>query len=578
MICRQSRVIATLALLAGLALAAPQRGSAQTAYRGSARLYNLDAVTVVYPASDEATRAANRASAERRAAYLREVYDIDATVAADDAVDDAALESDLLVLGWNNRLIDPERAPGILSVEESKRQFLDSVPIAEGEDLLFAHTSPFHRERTLVFWSRIDSERDRFVVLPFRGSDWAVYRDFLVIGQGMFAGGRDWPPTRNEFAEYDRRALSGPLPVQARSKHFTLRALPELLQKSAAEKILETREAALARAAADLGMPGEEFRVDLTVHRDKETKEERTGVAAPSHSLPSRGLTHMTLGLARSLTPREEVHLLAAERLGPCTRTAMYDGLGAALILPEGPSGLPMYAAMLHERGALPGVDEMLDEESYRSLRRRRVGMPASALLVAWLRSVGGRDLLSRAYTHPAPDSKVLGGWMDLSPDQVDASFRSWVSTLAEGAREEIEFRSAEAEARKLRSGGDPAGAAELLVRALELRPDDPKTLYTLALALMEAGDGEAAEQRLKRLVGLDVGSADARYVIFGHYQLGRLYESLERREEALDRYRRVLELPDRHDAHRKAREAIEELSAEGADGSAQAGHETEDE
>ena len=67
--------------------------------------------------------------------------------------------------------------------------------------LLFAHASPFNRERALVFWSRMDPERDRFVVLPFLGSDWAVYRDFLVIEQGMFEAGRKWPPTRNEFAE-----------------------------------------------------------------------------------------------------------------------------------------------------------------------------------------------------------------------------------------------------------------------------------------------------------------------------------------------------------------------------------------
>ena len=48
-----------------------------------------------------------------------------------------------------------------------------------------------------------------------------------------------------------------------------------------------------------------------------------------------------------------------------------------------------------------------------------------------------------------------------------------------------------------------------------------------------------------------------SRFVVFGHYQLGRVLDILGRREEALAHYRAMLDLPEQHDSHTLAREAI---------------------
>jgi hypothetical protein len=51
------------------------------------------------------------------------------------------------------------------------------------------------------------------------------------------------------------------------------------------------------------------------------------------------------------------------------------------------------------------------------------------------------------------------------------------------------------------------------------------------------------------------LGPGDSRFRIFGHYQLGRVYDLAGRRAEALTEYDAVLALPDEHDAHAQAKE-----------------------
>ena len=45
--------------------------------------------------------------------------------------------------------------------------------------------------------------------------------------------------------------------------------------------------------------------------------------------------------------------------------------------------------------------------------------------------------------------------------------------------------------------------------------------------------------------------------MIFGHYQLGQVLDHRGRPKEARAEYEKVLELPDRYESHRMAREAL---------------------
>ena len=72
----------------------------------------------------------------------------------------------------------------------------------------------------------------------------------------------------------------------------------------------------------------------------------------------------------------------------------------------------------------------------------------------------------------------------------------------------------------------------------------------------MRIPDYAAAERNLRKVIRAGLPENDPLHV-FGYYQLGRLYDLMGRRDDALEAYRKVLALPDVHDSHRSAQDAI---------------------
>ena len=218
-----TRALRRLAIVASFLAAAqlPSAAQPKPRYHGAARLFTLNEVTVVYPAGSDSNRDTHRLSAERSADFLRAVHGVQVEVAPDDGVSPKQLQGNLLLLGWGNQLLPTDEATRPIVESADGRRFLAQTRIAPGDDLLFSWSSPYNPRRLLVFWSRIDLELDRFMTLPFLGSDWAIYRDFVILGQGMFADGDTWPPERNPYAE---RPPSEPQPLATgrSSTHYRL--------------------------------------------------------------------------------------------------------------------------------------------------------------------------------------------------------------------------------------------------------------------------------------------------------------------------------------------------------------------
>jgi Flp pilus assembly protein TadD len=538
-----------LALLpAGLSAADPK-----PAYAGAARLYSLNQVTVVYPAAEGEDVETNRLSAERRAAFLRHDHGIEADVVVDGAVDAEILAGNLLLLGWGNRLLDREAAAAPIQKAATARLFLDSIQVAAHDDLLFAHSSPFNSQKELIFWSRIDPELDRMLLLPFFGSDWAVYRDFSIVEQGMFKKDRAWPPRRNPNAEKDWRSEMKVLPARQSSAHYRLHYLEETLDADGAAAILETREKVLSSLVELLGEPPEDFHIALFLYRNGARKEELTAIATNAHSFPARRESHMTVRHARSADPGQEVLLLAGALMGPCYYTALCQGLAFALRDVLGEGALPALAAQMVGNDNLPPIDDLLDEDKLR-LMNRQLGMPAIGLLASWLRDQGA---LERAWRSRRLATEDIAIAMELEPAAVEAGFKGYVERLARDAGEDLAFRQALGEAEILYERGDTVGTVQALEQALQLRPDDPETLHKLVLALKQAGEPERLEQRLQQLVGLKIDPSQVSFIMFGHYQLGMLYDSQGKKKKARAQFEKMLELPDGNEAHRRAREAL---------------------
>lgn len=554
-----NRWILSLALLSASAATAQVEVEQRPvqAYEGAAAIGNLDRVTVVYPQADGEVGLRHRASARLRASYLRERYGVVAEVAADDATTEEQLRGHLLLLGWDNRLLGNDRVARPFQRDSDGFKFL-GIPGGPEDDLLWMHVSPYNSEKYLAFWSRMDPELDRFLAFPFIGSDYAVYRDYFVLRQGMFAPSGTWPPTRNPEAEHEEPFYEPP--VTQASAHYQLRAAgPAAVAQAAA--ILAAREAALERAVALSGLPaGDRFRVELFVYPDRETKDRLTGVADPVHSVPPRRALFMTLDRALVRNPHEELHLLAAHAYGPCPLTALYEGLVFVLTERDRRNALDAYAALAVQRGIEVALGDILDDERLRRQAQAGLGLAPAGWLVDWIESSGGRSLVRELYGMNG--EQVLQRLaVALGPGAPPAErFRDWLAERARAGAEESRFRAALAHARQRAAAGDLFGRAQALSEALAIRPDDAEVAYQLALSWFEVGQPDEARPVFERLA--QSTTAGSSYVpAFARYQLGRIREGAGETAEAARLYREVLALPDVHDSHRLATEALARLA-----------------
>jgi tetratricopeptide (TPR) repeat protein len=529
---------------------------------GTEFLSEVEHLVVVYPVGSGEDEEINRLSGQRRAGFLNHLFGYEAEFVADDEVTEAQLASDLLVLGWNNRLLGTDEAPRPFVREGPGWRFANAMVVQPDQDLMFTTASPYNPKRRLFFWTRIDLELDKFSVLPFLGSDWAIYRGYEVVAQGMFDDSGVWPPVRNPYAENVNDDVRAIYPAQGTSEHYTIHYPRELITRQQRDAILAARERALAAALASLGQPEDELKIALYLFPDLDVKETLSGVPDPMHSLGRSAELFMLPRDAGSDSPHEEVHLVAQQVLGPCHHTALHEGLAmVAGRRPDAGKELSLYAAALVDKDAVPTVAELLDEEGIRVLNLRGLGFPAAGLLVEWILDQGGTQALKKIYPARPLTEQRLAESLGLSPAGANTAFRKYVVAQAKQGGEDFRFQQARAEASQMGQDGDWAGAADRLTAASRLRPEDPDTLYRLALAEIRAERLEAAETTLRRLLNVATVATGprGRYKIFGHYQLGQVLHRTGRSESAREQYRAMLALPDRYESHRMAREALGE-------------------
>jgi len=549
------RSIRISVLLLCMAMASTVARTRLQAFEGFAALFNVDRVTVVYPAEADGNPAVPRLSAERAAAFLQSKHGVISEVVSDAAVTREQREGHLLLLGWNNLLLGTGKAPVPFIRRPDGYRLLGSIPIDTDKDLLFIHRSPYNSEKYLAFWSRMDPELDRFNVLPFHGSDWGVFLGYYATHLGMFEDRAEWPPRLK--TDGSMSLPYRPSPVRRESEHYALHYPAGLLRAEEVDRIVDARERAYRAAAQAVGDPGPGFRIDLHLFVDNKTKTNESGVPDSVHSVPRRRELFMMFQHAVAADPHEEIHILAHAAMGPCYHTALYEGL--AIVRGRSTAAeLDAFVGLLVETGRLPTVGDLLDEERLRKLVESRAGFPASGLLIAWIQETAGPAALRHIYTMMGATPAALAGPLELSPDGVEPAFRAWAEAKAEGAAGELAFRKALAEAQASYAKADDAGVARALARGLEARPGDPRTLYRLGFALIRTEEYKLAGRRFQQLLDLEPDDQNLRYQVFAHYQLGKLEDLRGRRKQALERYRQVLALPDVQNSHRMAREAID--------------------
>lgn len=526
-------------------------------YPGAAAFVDVGTLTVVYPAGPTEPVEENRRSAEARARWLASAYKNKVEVAADDQVTEEQKTGNLLLLGWTNRVLGSSEIARPFLHDVNGTLFLGIKEQDPDVDLLLFHKNPLNWSAYILFWSRIDPERDRFQVVPRVGSDWAMYRDFQPIRQGMFRPGRVWPPLRDTTAEADHShgEIAGPgTPTGMDSQHYHGTYDRSKITEAEFRSILEARETALAKAIAAVGPVPPGFQILFYVYEDEAAKRDASGVADPTHSVLASKELYMVRRYARSTSPHEEVHLVARAVYGPCFSSAIYEGLAIAVEGTWKGSDMNAHAAVLSRQGKLPGPAVLLDEERFRALPDA-LGLPAAGIFMTYLRQTYGPEGVKKIYGWDRGGVAAFAALLGTTEEQLATSFAAWAATKAAEQKNQLDFVAAEEDARAKQLVGDWAGMTKALRRALEAKPGDPQTLFNLAAAQMRADDFSGAEATLKQLLAAPLPAAQSRFVVFGHYQLGRVYDLAGRRAEALAEYDVVLALPDDHGSHDLARE-----------------------
>jgi len=561
------RSLLLIALLAAL-VAVPSRAeepgepddsSVREVFSGAGLLYSMPEVTVVYPAGPGEDRERNRISAERRAAFLRGRYETKTLVVADVDITEEHHDDNLLVLGWNNRVL---AATGQVELSESGWNFL-GIERGFSHDLLFAWVSPYDSSHQFAFWSRIDPELDRYLVLPFFGSDYVVFERYYAEQYGRFKREEIvWPPARNVEVMIDnrtRRPISTP---RDSSEHYVLYDLIGLTDLEAAA-ILEAREEAWRVSTELLGSPEKPKKIQLYVYGDSDHKEVVSFVHDARHHLPADNELHLTKVIAMNPGPHEDSHLVARQLWGPGYLSVIVEGVAVWTEQNLGDNQLPVYAAMLTGREEPPSAADLLDEESMRVLVRNRVGFTYAGLFVSWLREAFGPEAVGRAYGVYDSDLEELSRVPDIPSGEIDGKFRDFVLAQAALGADEAAFRAAQGEGRHYKDLGDYERAVPAYERALEIKPDHLSTRYNLARLQKELDMLDSAEDNLRRILKAPQERRQGVLTSLTWFQLGDVLTERGDAGKAREAYEAVLELPDDREIHSRAQEALEALEAD---------------
>ncbi len=547
------------ALLCLLIAALPAAAQLGVADLGAARLLHIDRLVVVYPAGPGQDVELNRWSAERRAAFLAESRDIEVEVVADDAVKPVHRARHMLVLGWDNRVFN-EKVPAPFKWDGRKLEFLGQTHTGQQLDLLLSHNSPYHPERVLFFWSRIDPPIDRFMTLPIRGSDWVVLDRYLAVRQGMFARQPTWPPQRDDTAEKDhtsdlkaydnaRRTLRG--------KHYTMTYPGEGMSPQRAAQILEQRDTAVLEAAKKLGVSPEGYRFRLHVYKDVDEKLKLTGVTDRAHSYPRSGELFVVDEYAAARSFREEIHLLTQSSLGESASSAVYEGFAVHHQGRFAGMELDLLIGTLLDAGELPKVEQILDEEVFRRIQPQ-AGFGTAALLIRWMLERKGLDGLKAIYRPGPLTAADVARAAGVPTGNLDSELARYAKKFAGSRQSEVDYLAAMKRASEAHLISDYAGIAQAMRDALEAKPEDPQALFNLASANTRLKEYALSQRILTQLLELNLDPQESHFPVFAVFDLGRLADIQGKREEALAQYRKVLTMKDHFDAHNLAREAID--------------------
>ncbi len=517
-------------------------------------------VMIVSPTLNEKKIEAGQVSCERKKSFLERHFNMKVRIVPDKKITDEEKKGVLIIVGKENALLKEiwDKTP-IRPTPDSFFFYSEEYPNPR-DSIMFTQVNPFNEENSILVCTSIDPDIDKISPITVIGSDWIIFRDLAIIRQGRFYGGKSLPPSYDGLAEFNNtdtfEAFFGNLSKES-SDFYDINFPADLDGKERIAEGAKMRDAALRDILKKIGMKPPEKKFKIFLYKDQDQKKEFTGVPGKIHFMDGRKEIHMIADSFFAEHHHDDAHIVAGFILSGNASIHMTEGFAIFIDSQWKGKSLPYWSGFFLKLGKLPPLEELLDEGKFIKLASD-YSYPLIGSVVTMLIEKHGiekfKEILGMQKVTDDALKKAAG--FDLS--QLEAE---WVADIKKSSAvhsKEIEFSIHNDVARECLEKKEYAAAVKELKKALEIIPDDPQTLFNCASASIRIPDLKAAEQVLLQLLNLNLPKSEQRFIVFGHYQLGRVYDLMDKRQKALAEYKKVLALPDMFDSHKQAKERLD--------------------
>ncbi len=517
-------------------------------------------VTIVAPTLNEKRIDAGLVSCERKKSFLERNFNMKVRIVPDKKLTDEEKRGVLIIVGKENALLKEiwEKTP-IRPTPDSFFFYGEEYPNPR-DSIVFTQVNPYNEENSILVCTSIDPDIDKIAPITVIGSDWIIFRDLAAIRQGRFFGGKALPPSYDGLAEFNNtetiRTFYGEL-LKESSDFYEIYFPADFDRKERIAEGAKMRDAALRDILKKIGMSPPEKKFKIFLYKDQDQKKEYTGVPGKIHFLDGRKEVHMVEEGFFADHHHDDAHIVAGFILSENASIHMTEGFAIFIDAQWKGKPLPYWSGFFLKLGKLPPLEELLDEGKFIKYMSD-YSYPLIGSVVTMLIEKHGiakfKEILGMQEVTDEALKKVTGS--DLS--QLGAEWIANIKKTAVLQSKEIEFSIRNDAAREYLEKKEYAAAVKEMKKALEIIPDDPQTLFNCASASIRIPDLKTAQQVLLQLLNLNLPKSEQRFIVFGHYQLGRVYDLMEKREKALAEYEKVLALPDMFDSHKQARERLD--------------------
>lgn len=523
-------------------------------------LKNKSELVIVAPTLDEDLKEAGMLSCERKKVFLEKYFDRTVRIKEDSKLTEKDKFLDLIIIGKDNALLKEIWRWTPIRVTPDNFFFFGEEFSNPRDHTIFVQVSPFDESKHILICTSIDPDIDKIRPIPLIGSDWVVMRNFSILKQGRFYPGTSLPPSADPHSSHDYQndilKFYNNL-VRTDSLFFQVFYSSDSSMKHKIKDGIRKREAALSTILKQHGIKPSKKKIKLFCYKDQDEKKDKAGVPDPIHFLGRQKEVHMIEDLLFVDTFHEDAHVVSELILS--NDAAVHFAEGFAIYIDGKWKGeeLDFMATLYQKMDKIPSFSDLLSEKGFSQLPPN-LSFPLLGSITEFIIDKYGFEKFKMLLGFRKLDDNILKETMGLDLKQFQLKWEKDIKQKAARYAKKVSFYLHNYAAKEFADQKDFESAVKEMIKALEFIPDDPQTFYNLALSYIQIPKLKEAEKILLKLLSLKLPEAETPFIIFGHYQLARVYDLKGEREKALSEYHKVLSLPDTQESHDLARQGIE--------------------